>query len=234
MRFITWNCNGGFWKKFKEIDSLNFDLLFVQECENPNLSKNSEYKEWAKNYLWVGDNKNKGVAFFAKTKYKINKLEWSNEFENHNVKYFSPIQFENQKILGVWAHSNNSPTFGYIGQFWKYLQINETNISNTLILGDLNSNKVWDKWDRWWNHSDVVKILNENGIFSIYHDYNKEQQGSESISTYYMHRNQSKGYHIDYMFSPNNLKNRIENFEIGSINWLTLSDHLPLICDIKN
>ena len=49
---------------------------------------------------------------------------------------------------------------------WKYLQLNKDNIrdKDIIIGGDFNSNKIWDVWDRWWNHSDVFNELKELGI----------------------------------------------------------------------
>jgi hypothetical protein len=32
-------------------------------------------------------------------------------------------------LLAVWTHRNNSPNFGYIGQLWKYLQVNKDKLN---------------------------------------------------------------------------------------------------------
>ena len=42
MKLITWNCNGGFRNKYNLLPD-NFDILIVQECEEPNKST-KEYK----------------------------------------------------------------------------------------------------------------------------------------------------------------------------------------------
>ena len=133
-------------------------------------------------------------------------LDWSNKYEEHEVNYFLPCRVNDQfNLLGVWAHKNNSPTFGYIGQFWKYLKINKINFQNIVIAGDFNSNSIWDIWDRWWNHSDVVKELQTIDIESIYHLIFQEKHGKESVPTFYLQINIDKPYHIDYIFGSRNL-----------------------------
>ena len=90
MKIVTWNCNGAFRKKFDNISDFDADIYIIQECENPAEIGHSEYLNWAGNYLWMGDTKNKGLGIFTKTDIKIEKLDWTNNFQNHTVKHFLP------------------------------------------------------------------------------------------------------------------------------------------------
>ncbi|MCV9385324.1 endonuclease/exonuclease/phosphatase family protein [Reichenbachiella ulvae] len=233
MKVVSWNCNGALRKKLKEITSWNADIYVIQECEDPNQSKDEDYKSWADNHLWVGDNKNKGLGIFAKTDILLTPLNWSNQYEDHQVKYFLPCLIENHfQLLATWAHHNNSPTFGYIGQVWKYLNINADKFDKIIIAGDLNSNAIWDKWDRWWNHSDVVKHLKKKGITSLYHHFTNEIQGEESKPTLFLQKNPEKPYHIDYFFASEEILKQTEKISIGVIDdWLKVSDHMPLMME---
>jgi endonuclease/exonuclease/phosphatase family metal-dependent hydrolase len=138
------------------------------------------------------------------------------------------------QIVGVWTHLNKSPNFGYIGQLWKYLQLNKQRLSTCIVAGDFNSNTIWDEWDRWWNHSDVVRELDELNVRSIYHELNGEGHGKESAPTFYLHKNAEKPYHIDYCFASTNLLNKVDNFRIGKFaEWKHLSDHCPLVLNFS-
>lgn len=236
MKVLTWNCNGALRKKFENLLDFNADINIIQECENPAETKHKEYNDWAENYLWIGDTKNKGIGVFANKNIELQKLNWSDNFKGHKVKHFLPCSINGEfDLLAIWTHSNNSPTFGYIGQFWKYLQVNKKNLTKAIIIGDLNSNAIWDKWDRWWNHSDVVNELKEIGIESFYHKFKKEGQGKESQPTFFLHRKLGKPYHIDYVFGSKEFSNGLKNVEIGDMEkWLQISDHLPMICEFNN
>ncbi len=235
MRIVTWNCNGALRNKFENLLDFNADLYIIQECEKPGDSKHEKYNIWSENYLWIGDNKNKGLGIFTTKNLTIKQLDWSNSYKDHSVKYFLPCSInEKFNLLAVWTHKNNSPNFGYIGQFWKYLQVNKEKLNKVLIVGDLNSNLIWDEWDRWWNHSDVVRELKEIGIESFYHKFTNEEQGKETRPTLYLHRKIEKPYHIDYVFGSQEFSNKLKRFEIGQADkWLQISDHLPIICDFE-
>ncbi|WP_439488863.1 hypothetical protein [Algoriphagus sp.] len=163
-------------------------------------------------------------------------LDWSNNYIDHCVKHFLPCQInENMQLLAVWAHSNNSPTFGYIGQFWKYLQLHKSKFNEIIIAGDFSSSTKWDQWDRWWNHSDVIRELKEINIESFYHLYFYERSGKEQQPTFFLQINLQKPYHIDYVFGSSFFKNKLNKVEIGKIEeWLLLSDHLPMFCEFTD
>lgn len=233
MKIISWNCNGAFRKKFEYLIDLNADVLIIQECENPAEAKDNNYIHWANNYFWIGDSKNKGLGIFAKADIDLKLLDWSDNYKDHKVKHFLPCLVNGEiQLLGVWTHQNKSPNFGYIGQFWKYLQINKQNLNNSIIAGDFNSNVIWDEWDRWWNHSDIVRELEEIGIHSLYHKFTNELQGKETRPTFHLHRNLAKPYHIDYCFASAKLSECIKSIIIEPFeNWKHLSDHSPVIVE---
>lgn len=102
-----------------------------------------------------------------------------------------------------------------------------------VLLGDLNSNTCWDEWDRWWNHTDVVRELSEIHIHSLYHRFFDEEQGSELRPTLYHQRNIEKPYHVDYAFLSGDIIFD-SNLEVGGADhWLEYSDHMPLIIYIE-
>lgn len=231
MIIVTWNCNGALRKKFSLLEQFNADIIVIQECEDPERSNDKSYKEWANNYIWIGENKNKGLGIFCTESLKISNNNW----ETNNLKYFISANINDEfNIVGLWNHHANSPTFGYIGQFWKYLQINKSLMSKALIVGDFNSNKIWDKWDRWWNHTDVVRELEEIEIRSLYHEYFNEEQGEEQSPTFYLQKNSLKPYHIDYVFATKKTFKSPKAFKIGKKSeWLQWSDHMPILIDFQ-
>jgi len=161
MRILSWNCNGAFRRKYQLLEKFDADILIIQECENPVYCKSQDYLLWACNFQWHGDSNHKGIGVFAKKNIVLTRNDWPDE----NLKYFLSVNVNGRfDLVNAWCHGANSPTFGYIGQFWKYLQINKQRMNNTLVAGDFNSNKIWDVWDRWWNHSDVISELEEIGI----------------------------------------------------------------------
>lgn len=248
MKIVSWNCNGGLRKKYHLLDALHADLLIIQECENPSEST-SEYRNWAKDYIWIGENKNKGVGIFARNNNVARPLKWDSSFKVNGLKstsktlswktsdlrLFVPFVLNNHyTFLACWTKGKPDQVFGYMGQFWKYLQIhrNELTGNNILIIGDFNSNSIWDKPDRWWNHTSTVDELSDIGIESLYHYQFKESQGNETRATFFHQRKIDKPYHIDYAFLSKNLIGS-SKIEIGSvIDWLRFSDHMPIIINV--
>lgn len=208
------------------LEEFSADILVIQECENPETSKDDKYKNWATNYIWTGENLNKGLAIFANNKVKLSKQDW----DSGGLKYFISCRVNDSfNLIAVWCHGDTSD-FQYIGQFWKYLQLNKLKFENCIITGDFNSNSIWDKPLRTWNHSDIVRELKELKIESFYHLDKIEEQGKETTPTLYLQRNLNKAYHIDYIFGSEVFFSRLKYVTIGQPEkWLGISDHMPVL-----
>lgn len=232
MKIVTWNCNGAFRNKIEPILQFDADIYIIQECEHTEQAKKI-YRQYFSNFVWKGNNKNKGIGIFTKDALSLEVLDW----QDNKLELFLHIQVNQSfTLLAVWAKHANSPTFAYIGQIWKYLQLHQLKMQNIplIIGGDFNSNSQWDVWDRWWNHSDVIRIFNDLKIKSLYHHISNEKQGQESQATFFLQRNLAKAYHIDYMFASEQFwKIDQASMQVGDQTpWLSLSDHLPLYFDL--
>lgn len=248
MKIVTWNCNGALRKKIAELDTLDADVLIIQECENP-AESTAAYRDWAGNYLWNGQSKHKGIGVFPRKGHKVTATNWSGAFDiagissrspakcwqTDDLESFLPFSLDNKyTVLAVWTKEGNGKAFSYIGQLWKYLQIHKDKLSNTesLVIGDFNSSMIWDEPDRWWNHSDVVAELEGVGLHSVYHCLRKEAQGNESCPTLFLQRNSSKPYHVDYIFATLSFL-ADSRVQLGLPDqWLHLSDHMPLSLEL--
>lgn len=225
MRIVSWNCNGAFRRKTDRIGTLNADVYVIQECENP-ATASGEYRDWAGHYVWAGKSDRKGVGIFVKNGLSVKALDWP----SYGLEQFVPVRIADCiNLLAVWT--KNSANMAYIGQFYQYLQHHSDLLdSSTIICGDFNSNAIWDKRGRVWNHSECISILSKLGFSSLYHDNTNEHQGSETRPTFYLHRNILKSYHIDYFFANASNFNILPKIEVGeAAEWLEVSDHMPVI-----
>ncbi|AWA30972.1 exonuclease [Flavobacterium magnum] len=231
MKIITWNCNMAFRNKAEFILKHAPDILIVPECENPDRLKFPIGIPQPSQIIWHGENQNKGLGVFSYSNYKLELLDCHND----NFKNILPIAVTGGKIdftlFAVWANNPQDKDGTYVTQIWKAINFYSSLLSTkTILIGDFNSNTIWDKPRREGNHSTVVEKLNEKNITSVYHKFYSQNQGSEQHPTLYMYRNESKPYHIDYCFASEDFIKLLEHVEIGKYqDWTKLSDHKPLI-----
>lgn len=232
MRLVTWNCNGAFRRKFEQVDALNADILVIQECEDP-VQSTQRYREWAGDHAWIGTGKNKGIGVFPRRGQRLEQLDWT----QNEGGLFLPVRLNGVlNILAVWTLSRKSPLkYSYIAQFWHYLQLHGHRLGpDTIICGDFNSNQIWDKARRVRNHSDCVRELANLGFRSLYHLTTGDAQAQERQPTFFLHRNEAKPYHIDYVFAHDeHLKGLGIDAKVGiRSDWIGLSDHMPMVVDL--
>lgn len=223
MKIVSWNCNGAFRKKYQNILELDADILVIQECESI-YSMQGELKQITSNGIWEkGVNKN-GVLVISKPEVKLKKIEWN----SFGMKVFIPIMINDLfPLIAVWT---TKPA--YIEEFYIWQSVHSDRITDEcVIIGDFNSNAIWDKEHRERGHSAVVNILKGKGLQSAYHFVSGDNQGEETKSTFHMYRNAERRYHIDHCFVKPDM---ILSYKVlEEKRWLELSDHFPIMLELK-
>ena len=224
-----------FRKKAEHILTHNPDILVIPECEHPDKLKFNPGTPIPNDTLWFGTNQHKGLGIFSYSNYKFRLLD------NYDPAYkmIIPIAVTNGEIdlnfFAIWANIPSDPDGQYVEQVWKAIHHYENQLINTpaILIGDFNSNTIWDRKYRAGNHSNVVKFLEERGICSCYHLYHKQVQGKEKHPTLYLYRHLDKPYHLDYCFVSADIANKIKSVEIGDFDfWIKYSDHVPVMVTI--
>lgn len=225
-----------FRKKAHFILAYKPDILVVPECEHPSKLVLGEGVPAPCQSLWFGHNQHKGLGIFAWNDFRLRVLS------NHNtsLKIIVPIRASrgsfSMLLFAVWANNPGDPDGQYVTQLWKALHFYKRLLKNKHIImaGDFNSNTIWDRPRREGNHSAVVKLLAEKGIYSTYHHYFKQVQGKERHATLYLYRHKDKPYHIDYCFASAGILQHLQRVSIGRHTpWAKHSDHMPVIVTFK-
>jgi exodeoxyribonuclease III len=227
MRIVTWNCcRGPYSVKVPLLESMAFDIAVVQECARPDVESDT--------CLWFGDNARQGIAVRASNGYRVRALPRAADVP----KFAFPVQVigpESFTLLAVW--SKGGQKFRYVRAVVKAVQVYRAlfEASPTVLIGDLNSNAIWDTdHPAGLNHAALVSLLSELGLVSSYHYFFGEAQGSETRPTLCLLRNKDRPYHIDYCFVPVSWAPRIKHVEIGSYDdWKKHSDHRPLLVEVS-
>ena len=213
------------------------DILIVPECEHPDKLLFPADTPKPTDTLWFGKNQSKGLGIFSYSNFCLTVLD----SHNQDLRIIIPIAVTDGQsdfnLFAIWANNPTDPDGHYIEQIWKAVHHYDNLLTDTktILAGDFNSNKIWDRKYRESNHSAVVKFLEKKGIFSTYHFHRKQTQGSEQHPTLYLYRHKDKPYHIDYCFASKDLLDKVSSVEIGDFDdWIKYSDHVPVVVTFDN
>jgi hypothetical protein len=208
MRFATWNCQGGVAaSKLHEFEQLGADIGVLSECERLPLQPN---------IIWVGDEGKKGLGIIAGRGWKLRRITEIPDLPRFVV----PITVEGTStflLLAVWTKAEGVDK--YVRGLNRAVNVCERLIASspTVVLGDFNSNSVWDQLHpRDRNHTALVERLKKLGLVSAYHAHTNEDQGMETSGTFFMYRRILRPYHIDYCFLPVDWASQGMTVEIGA------------------
>lgn len=242
MLITTWNCQGAFRRKAQQIAQLMPDIAVIQECESPAKLR------WAKgvtppsDFVWFGENSSKGVGIFSWTKWTFTIDPSHDPSIHHCIPVIATRGADEEaegkvNLLAIWASGHKQKELSYVGQVYRAVEQYHDFVRQrpTFVLGDWNSNAIWDRERQVSNHSNVIKKLAEAGIVSLYHEHFGEAHGKESQMTFWLYRDQSKGYHLDYCAAPKTWLPKLQSLRLGDYEtWRSWSDHSPLMVEFED
>ena len=237
MKIITWNCNMAFRRKAGFVLEHRPDILVVPECEHPDKLVFDKDIPKPTSTLWFGSNMNKGLGIFSYCKFRFKVFRGYDP----RFKMVVPINVKDGEIkftlFAIWANNPGDKDGQYVTQVWKAINHYDKLLSQkkkVILVGDFNSNTIWDKPRREGNHSTVVRKLEEKGIYSVYHKFFDQTQGCEQHPTLYLYRKKDKPYHLDYCFASKEIAQDVESVEIGDHEkWCKYSDHVPVMVNFN-
>jgi exodeoxyribonuclease III len=226
MILVTWNCcRGAYLRKTALLESLNADVAVLQECARPAQESDT--------CLWFGENPNQGIAVIARPPFALARLPTRRAVPRFivPVAVSGPMPFT---MLAVWSKSGQK--HNYVEAVVRAVRLYRELLSAgpSVVIGDFNSNTIWDKTHRAdRNHSALVRLLDEIGLVSAYHAHFNEEHGAERRPTYYFHWKEQKPFHLDYCFIPKAWGKQLYRVEVAEFEaWKTHSDHRPLLVEL--
>ncbi len=226
LKILSWNCHQKSFEQYMSYcEEYDADIIVIQECLKP--------PDGTPNCIWIGKDPNKkGVAVISREGYEIKALFLENDLPT----YYLPVTVKgplNFNLMAVWTQSA-SPR--YIQGAHKIIDNIQDSFldqysSDMIIVGDFNSNAIWDRLHGKFNHSAFVnRLKNNHNMASTYHYFYKEEHGKENVPTHLWRY--SKPFHIDYCFAPLEWCERIVSVKIGDFNiWRERSDHAPIVTE---
>ncbi|MBJ6126580.1 endonuclease/exonuclease/phosphatase family protein [Microvirga splendida] len=227
MRIVTWNVCDGFNRKFGHLERLDPDLAIIQEVRPGCLA----FAGLSERSLWLGDEGQKGLAVIGYGGWKLSPAMSISE------RWFCPVIAHNGSqvlhIVAVWVDSSQEcgpPTLSALAKLRDFVEA-----APTIIAGDFNHCVAMDKRKSPGKRfSDVLKIFDELGLASAWHDHKQEEHGQETAATLYWTWNRDRQFHIDFLFRSRSID--VEQALLGTYEQYVptkISDHVPLVVDLK-
>jgi hypothetical protein len=232
LRLVAWNCDRGFATKSERLDSLAWDVAVVSECSPRDAD--SYAGQAGIELVWDGAGY-KGLAVFARPPFRLT-LDADYEPRLELVlpmRVGGPVPFN---LLAAWTKKIRLD-----GRDARYVRLLHLALDRyqrfieerpTVLMGDLNSNSVFDREHPASSHTLLVDRLSRLGLRSAYHHCCGELHGAESMATHYFLRKRERPFHIDYCFIPEAWLNEAR-VDVGMYkDWVPTSDHVPLSVEL--
>ena len=173
------------------------------------------------------------------------RLEFNRHRHDSRLHWMAPVRVSGLPgldqpvhLLGVWAQNasegnrqKDNPGFlqQALRRYRRFLRS-----APAVVAGDFNNHVQWDRPGWRMNHANEVRALARLGLVSAYHVSRGVEAGNEPEPTFYWRRRAVDGYHIDYVFMPEEWSTCTFDLTVGPYEeWVGsgLSDHVPLVLE---
>lgn len=236
MRIATWNCQDGLDKKLDVVETIDADIVIIQECaertalgDTPGMSS-----IWSPPYPGA----KKGTGVFCKGDWEIKPAS-----RYDDLPWVLPVTLRNQPhgqdltLLAMWTNTNKGDGRPpYDEQFSLVLERTASFLpaGRTLIAGDLNASMQGPSIE---GHRRNLDRLSSLGMVSAYHHANGHEHGKEPEMTLKWHGRggQPWFYHCDFIFVPRTLATGMSSRVVNTFDWpRRVSDHQPVVADMAD
>lgn len=235
-RLVVWNCNMALHAKYERLLALGPHVAIIPECAAPDILRRKAPDFAYDDCAWYGLVENKGLGVFTFGGLTLRRHDsWDPRFH-----IFLPLEVRGAiqyNLLAVWAFNHRAPksvvpsavtTDEAIRYYSPFLCS-----APTVVAGDFNANVIWDATGKYAKFADVDATLRALGLVSAYHAVNGHAMGQEPDPTLFWQKKAHQGFHIDYAYVPIGIVSHIEQAVVGAAEeWLSVSDHAPLVVDI--
>jgi hypothetical protein len=224
MRLVSWNCHDGFDRKTDALLSMVPDIAVLSEVKRRHIESMNAVPSFA----FAGPDDKKGVAVLGFNGWLIERVAPIEQ------KWFLPVVASRGSVrvnvLAIWVIPTTSyvePTLSELDRLVQFLSSNFV-----IAAGDFNQNVIFDKGRGVRRRfSTALHKLSQLELASVWHHAKKEEHGRESCSSLYFVYDESRGFHIDYVFASKAILSVLSDVSLGSYaDWVKprISDHVPL------
>ena len=230
MRIVVWNARQALalTRKWDALARLWPDLAVIPECGN-------ELQTPDGHFLWVGDNRTKGLGVLSFGDYRLTELDHSPGIEwAIPARVTGPYEFF---LLALWTKRPYRYNLDTAIETYHRSLASEP----AVIAGDFNDvPDMRRRGDAGWEYGDRTRqrdaefFLGDLPSVSAYHKHTHEAPGAETSCTHYFRgKRENCRFHYDYCFVPEAW--RLNSVSVGTFDaWVgtKLSDHVPVLVNV--
>lgn len=199
MKIISHNILSSEQPKIDALLEDDADIWVVPEMASPALITVPD--GYAMDWFGSESQKKKGLGIIWKKEHTCEVPEWFNP----EHKYVKPYLFDGKLlVLAFWpTKSENCAKMSYPKIAYEALKYYKTQLMNhdSVIVGDFNCFPGQSGESQSASMRMIWDFLVDKGFVSAYHKTRGELLGRETRKTFFMHRKETRGFFLDYVFT---------------------------------